>query len=235
LAKLALVAKGEGFGTAPTEGEVWGLGSYFMYRYCTMGFEMHDFSWSLSQCIRHAVAIKGHILTPREIYEVAEWKYRLFKIKADYINKFKMPFMSVARYDEKNPVQGIVIPTSIEYPLSDVLFDVLQGRSYLVGSFSFMLAYAIYTGKYDHIEIYGCELAAKEEWSYQRPNTEHLLGIAIGKGIRVDIMTESSLLSTPNDAIYGYLSTYEKIVPDDADIADEVLFNGLGLEVKNGV
>jgi hypothetical protein len=168
-------------------------------------------------------------LTPREVYERGEWKYKLNKIKADYINERNIPFMSVAKYDESNPIQGIVVPTSMEYPLSDVLFSVLRGRNYLQGSLSFMLAYAIYLDKYDHIEIYGCDLAAEEEWAYQKPNVEYILGIAEGRGIRVDIMTESSLLTTPNDAIYGYLSTYKKIVPDDANIDHSIMLDRLGL------
>jgi hypothetical protein len=235
VSKLILVAKGPGFETAPIEGEVWGLGTYFVYRYCTMAFEAHDLSWSLSECIRHVLFATGDLLTPREVYERGEWKYRLNKKKAEYINHFKIPFMSVAKYDEDNPIQGIVVPTSIEYPLSDVLFSVLKGRNYLQGSFSFMLAYAIFTEKYDHIEIYGCELNAREEWAYQKPNVEYIIGIAEGMGIRVDIMTESSLLYTPNNAIYGYLSTYTPIVPEDAEIAHELKFEQLGLEVKDGI
>ena len=229
MSKLVLVAKGPGFDQAPSKGEVWGLGTYFMYRHCTMAFEAHDLSWSLSECIRHVIFATGDMLTPREVYERGEWKYRLNKIKANYINKFNVPYMSIAKYDENNPVQGVVVPSSIEYPLSDVLFSVLRGRNYLQGSFSFMLAYAIYLDKYDHIEVYGCDLAAKEEWAYQKPNVEYIWGIAEGRGIRMDIMTESSLLTTPNDAIYGYLSTYKPIVPDDADLADELMIDRLGL------
>jgi hypothetical protein len=236
MSRIVLVAKGEGMDQAPNKGEVWGLGTYFMSRHCTMSFEAHDLSWSLSECIRHVLFATGDMLTPREVYERGEWKYKLSKIKAKLINDFNIPFMSVAKYDENNPVQGIVVPTSIEYPLSDVISDVCKGRSYLMGSFSSMLAYAIHLDKYDHIEIYGCELASEEEWSYQVPNVEYLIGVAEGRGKRVDIMTKSSLLRTPNNAIYGYLSTYSPIVPDDADIDYDLMMERLGLsEVKDGI
>jgi hypothetical protein len=42
-------------------------------------------------------------------------------------------------------------------------------------------------------------------------------------------------LYTPNNAIYGYLSTYTPIVPEDAEIAHELKFEQLGLEVKDGI
>lgn len=89
------------------------------------------------------------------------------------------------------------IPTSIEYPLSDVF---RMFRSYLTSSFSYMVALAILEGV-SEIGVWGVD-AADEEWGWQRPSLEYLLGYAEGNGIKVTIPGTSSLLRAP--FLYGY-------------------------------
>lgn len=89
------------------------------------------------------------------------------------------------------------IPTSVEYPLKQV---IAAFGSYLTSSFSFMAALAIMEG-FQEIGIYGVD-TADEEWGSQRPSLEYFLGYARGKGIKITIPAESSLLRAP--FLYGY-------------------------------
>ncbi len=220
--KVAIVGKGIGLEYAPTEGEVWGIGDYFMYRYCSAVWEMHDFTWTIDQCLRHKLEMYENMpyavkkeRTAEQLYGMALWQYMSFKTKAERINDFKIPLVTVSKYHEDNPVQGVVVPTSVEFPLYKVVFSVLGEEPYIVGTLNYALAYAIYMEKYDTIEIYGCNLISGEEWVYQRPNAEHLIGIAKGRGIKVNIIgSDDGLLKSPRGILYGYIDTYPDYVPE---------------------
>lgn len=69
----------------------------------------------------------------------------------------------------------------------------LMGREYFASTFSFMMCKAILDG-YDEIGLYGINLTADEEYFYQRPNMEYLIGLAQGRGIKITIPEQSALL-----------------------------------------
>jgi hypothetical protein len=214
--KLAIAGKGIGGVLAPIEGDVWGIGDYFMHRYCSAVWEMHDYTWTVDQCLRHKIEMyenmpdivkKGY--TAEDLYVGALLQYANFKRKAEAVNHFNIPLVTVSKYLWDNPVQGVIVPTSVEYPLYRVIFEVLGGRDYLIGTANYALAYAIYTGKYDAITLYGVNLRTWEEWAYQRPNCELLIGIALGRGIQVEVIgSEDGLLMPPRGILYGYIDTY---------------------------
>ena len=219
---VSIVAKGEGFDHAPTEGNVWGIGDMFMYRYCSMVWEMHDFTWTVDQCLRHKIEMYENMpdivkknYKPSDLYGNALWQYLSFKVKAERVNHFGIPLVTVSKYHEDNPVQGVVVPTSVQYPLFRVLFDVCKGKEYIVGTANYAIAYAIYSEKYDEINLFGVNLIAWEEWAYQRPNAEYLIGIAETKGIKVNIIgSDDGLLVPPRGIMYGYIDTYPTFVPE---------------------
>lgn len=76
----------------------------------------------------------------------------------------------------------------------------LMGRNYFTSSFSYMLALAILEGATE-IAIYGVDLVVGEEYEYQRPAAEFLLGMAQAKGIKLTIPSTSSLLKS--SFVYG--------------------------------
>lgn len=76
----------------------------------------------------------------------------------------------------------------------------LLGVEYFTSSFSYMLALAVLEGV-DEIGIWGVDLVVGEEYEYQRPNAEYLLGIARAKGIKLTIPWQSSLLK--HSYVYG--------------------------------
>ncbi len=91
------------------------------------------------------------------------------------------------------------LPNSVKFPIDEVI-DCL-GIDYFGSTFAFMLGLAIYE-KYDRIGIWGVDLNTTEEYAYQRPNAEFLIGLAIGRGIKVRLPPNTNLLRAPGR--YGW-------------------------------
>jgi len=81
---------------------------------------------------------------------------------------------------------------------------------YFTSSISFMIAYAIGAG-FKEISLFGIDMKGGDEYVYQRPCAEYLIGIARGRGIKVNIPEHSDLLKS--SYTYGYdFGEYEKEV-----------------------
>jgi hypothetical protein len=91
------------------------------------------------------------------------------------------------------------IPNSQAYPLAAIVKDI--GKDYFGSTFGFMLAMAIHE-KVDRIGIWGVDLNTTEEYAYQRPNAEFMIGIAMGRGIDVYLPPKTNLLRAPGR--YGW-------------------------------
>jgi hypothetical protein len=76
---------------------------------------------------------------------------------------------------------------------------------YWESSIGYALALAITLGA-DEIAIYGVDMRADEEYAYQRPNCEYLIGLAKGRGIKVRIPESSPLLKF--SGFDGYAGRY---------------------------
>lgn len=208
---LILAGKGPGMLMVPDDAEhVWGINDFFMQdKPCHLVVEMHDYEWTEMDIIRHHIATEGphYLAITAHVIAKAYWKH--FRIKEAEINKRKLPLLSVRKYKH--------IPTSIEYPLKEVTNKVLGGKPYYIGGISYMIAYAVYQECWDKLTLYGINLDGKEEWSYQRPCVEHHLGIAVGRGMDVDVIgSEAKVLKSPADALYGYLGTYPPLTRSNA-------------------
>lgn len=109
------------------------------------------------------------------------------------------------------------IPTSVRYPLEDVtalIGKTAKGNPYLESSIAYMMALAMleYTQTKEpmKIGIWGVDLTAGTEYSYQRPNMEYLIGMARGMGIKVIIPAVSALLSSELGKLYGHWTDQER-------------------------
>lgn len=113
----------------------------------------------------------------------------------DWLKKQTNPVYMQQRHEE--------IPGSIEYPKQAILNEF---GTYFTNSVSYMLALAIHEGA-EEIGIYGVDMAVQEisghsEYAHQRPSCEYFVGLARGKGIKVEIPKESDLLKT--EKLYAY-------------------------------
>lgn len=87
------------------------------------------------------------------------------------------------------------IPLSIPFPVKDVVI-----RPYFTSSVAYILAYAIYK-KFEVINLFGIDLLLKDEYDTQRASCEYWIGVAEGKGIKVNIPQGSGLFNSP---LYSY-------------------------------
>lgn len=78
-------------------------------------------------------------------------------------------------------------------------------------SIAYPLAYAISLDP-EEIGLYGISMAGDEEYAYQRPNTQYLVGIAQGRGIRVNLHPKTELFSSQWTAgVYGHPDNIDDI------------------------
>lgn len=98
----------------------------------------------------------------------------------------------------------IMCPNAQPYPIEAVLRDF---GNYFNNSISYMVAFAI-AMRFKEIHLYGVDMAQSSpafgggEYQHQRPSCEFLLGIAIGRGIKIYKPPGSDLLIA--DHLYGF-------------------------------
>lgn len=169
---------------------------------------------------------RGMIFMPRadrwfELHSpsIHEWQQRRPGRHLEFLRRFPGPvYMHQARPD--------LIPGSVDYPLREVaeaLFPLLgrfgaEGQTgergsdapYLTSTVALEIALAIHMG-YQEISLYGIDLNTASEYAWQKPGVECMLGLAMGRGIRVRLPGRCPLLQ---GTIYGrgYLSPKGEIV-----------------------
>jgi hypothetical protein len=107
-------------------------------------------------------------------------------------------------------------PTSIEYPLEDVINTI--GYSYFRTTPAYAAAFAIHIGV-KQLRIYGCDYvypSNKYKAESGRANLEFILGIGMTMGMEVWVPPTTTLLdsmSPTQDKMYGYIDPVE-VKPD---------------------
>lgn len=90
-------------------------------------------------------------------------------------------------------------PTSVAYPRDDVLSEF--GPYFFTSSIAWMMALAILK-KPDEIGLFGVDMAAHEEYAYQRPGCYYFIQEARRRGIKVSAPPQSEILVPP--PLYGF-------------------------------
>lgn len=119
------------------------------------------------------------------------------------MNKFEGPTYMMDHYRE--------IPKSVKFPV-DILLE--KYRRYHTTSITYMLAWAYHsfltTGKPYHVALFGIHMAAREEYTEQRPCCEYWLGRMEAAGIDVFMAPGGSVLTS--NGLYGY-EGYHPMIP----------------------
>ena len=112
------------------------------------------------------------------------------------------------------------LPTSVAFPMAQHENDAgfhrmtITGRDgrrnakpYHACTMGYMIALAMLSGEYDMIHIYGVDFYAelRHESTYERPSVEFYMGMALARGITLDIPENSRLLTTSDNhrQVYG--------------------------------
>lgn len=86
---------------------------------------------------------------------------------------------------------------SVVYPFEEVkkeFFINVNREQFFTSSIAYMTALAIYEG-FDEISFYGINQSLQTEYEKQLPCIDFWVGIALGKGIRVNIQKHSNILN----------------------------------------
>ena len=97
------------------------------------------------------------------------------------------------------------IPNSVKYPLGLITklhhIPAMGDVPFLTCSVSYMLALAI-TENFRSIALFGIDEAIDDEYKVEMPSVLYWLGVAVGRGIKVEISDHSPLLK--GYFLYGY-------------------------------
>lgn len=93
------------------------------------------------------------------------------------------------------------LQNSMRYPFEEVAACI--GGAYWNSSIAYAMALAIFEGA-DEIGIYGVDMKGDDEYGYQKPNMEYLIGLARGKGINVTIPEASPLCKFIGEGVKFY-------------------------------
>lgn len=147
-------------------------------------WEVWGLAWD-SEVFSMARAFEMHL--PRE------WKDNGI---ADYVERLNM--IPRLYLQEKCPAVIYGEP----YPLKEVAKTT---GDYFSSSMAYLMALAIHEGA-EEIGVYGVAMEGYDEYSYQKPNMEYLVGFARGRGIKVHIPDASPLCKYKGQ--YGYSKGY---------------------------
>lgn len=125
------------------------------------------------------------------------------RVSADYIDRLAATTDCVIYLQQEHPL----IPQSVAYPLMEVQaylkkIDDYASVNYFSSSIGYMLALALTMDWVQEIHLYGIDLIDDEEYGYQRPNAEYLVGLARGLGKKVFIPDDAAICKFSH--MYGY-------------------------------
>lgn len=101
---------------------------------------------------------------------------------ADYLERLKEC--------ERLYMQEAYFHGATRYPFDEVAKTTGE---YWNSSIAYAMALAIHEGAKE-IGVFGVDMSGDDEYGYQKPNMEYLIGLAIGRGIKVHIPEASPLL-----------------------------------------
>lgn len=128
-----------------------------------------------------------------EMHRPQEWKAYA---PADYLERLRM--MPRLCLYEAHPE----VPEATVYPFDDVAKTT---GYYWSSSVAFLMALAIHE-QAEEIALYGIAMEGHDEYAFQRPNMEYLIGLARGKGIKVHVPEASPIARYASQ--YGYRRWY---------------------------
>jgi len=126
-----------------------------------------------------------------EMHDRSIWETRGEEYLAQ-LQESPTPTLMQAEYED--------IRNSVEYPLGEVIARL--GRDYFACSPAYMIGYAMLCNP-RRVSIWGVDYANPEQWMYEKPCLEYMIGLLIGRGVDVFVPPESTLLSFHPDIEYN--------------------------------
>lgn len=129
---------------------------------------------------------------------------RVFEMHDDWREVQVKGYESRLRDCPRLYMQRAYLPHATVFPFDEVAQDV---GDYWNSSLAYALSLAIHE-KAEEIGLYGIDMKGDDEYGYQKPNMEYLIGLARGRGIKVHIPEQSPLCKYVNPINLDYAGRY---------------------------
>jgi hypothetical protein len=159
--------------------EIWGLNDAY-----TLGFKRVDRWFELHPTDRFYY----RPVTQRVVY-ADDVPYGCYVRPQGHLEKLREMAKAIPVYLQNEPPKGWP-PNAQRFPIEAV--KAAFGEYFASGP-SFEVALAILEGA-SEIQVWGIHLATEQEYRDQRANFEYMLGVAVGRGIKVVMANESPLM-----------------------------------------
>ena len=201
--KVNIIGGAEGWHKAPTEGETWGVNAVPYHLPVTLAFEIHDFDWTVYDCIAHQLREDAGSRDRKMLVERGFNRFLKRKGLRRRLREMDIPVVSKKKYDD--------IPKSIAFPLEEI--KQRFKTDYYTNVIDYTIAYALYTG-YDDLHIHAVRMDQEFERERKKPSVTFWMGVAVGTGASVKVYDdneETRLLRTPTGLIYSYPDIKQEI------------------------
>jgi hypothetical protein len=145
-----------------------------------------DLSWEIWGCSSGAAPHARRVSSWFELHHYGPGDPRQYMLAPEYIKflrDLKQPVYMIRHYDD--------IPSSVPYPKDAVQKEF--GEYFFTSSIAWMAALAIQQ-KPTEIGFWGVDMAARDEYGYQRAGLHHFITLARMRGIAITVPVESDLL-----------------------------------------
>lgn len=153
-----------------------------------------DPTWEIWGCSGGAFPYARRVSAWFEAHHIGPGDPAQYALTPEYIQWLKaltVPVYMTRHYEE--------VPASVPYPVDAVVGEF--GEYFRTSTIAWMMALAIQQ-KPTEIGLWGVDMAAREEYGYQRAGLHHFITIARMRGIPVTVPMQSDLLRP--EPVYGY-------------------------------
>lgn len=157
-----------------------------------------DSTWAIWACSPGAYAVIGQQRTYTEgdaYFELHRWEPPTIGDPSRQVAWFSPEYVEFLRLF-KGPVYMTElvpdVPNATRLPREQLIGK--YGPFFWTSSLAWMLAMAIETPGVEEIALYGVDMAAKEEYNYQKPGCLFFITEALKRGIKITVPPESDLL-----------------------------------------
>jgi hypothetical protein len=145
-----------------------------------------DPSWEIWGCSSGAAPFARRVSAWFELHHYGPGDPRQYMHTPEYVKflrELKQPVHMIRHYED--------IPSSVPYPKAEVQAEF--GEYFFTSSIAWMTALAIQQ-KPTEIGFWGIDMAARDEYGYQRAGLHHFITLARMRGISITVPAESDLL-----------------------------------------
>lgn len=157
-----------------------------------------DASWRIWSCSPGAYPVvhTERVAQPHDAhFELHRWEPPVVGDAARQVPWFSPEYVQWIRQFQGSVFmyeQLAEVPNAVRYPW-EAMVDK-YGPYFMTSSLSWMFALALEQPGLEEIALYGVDMSATEEYSYQRPGCHYFITLALQRGIRITVPPESDLL-----------------------------------------